>query len=95
MPATTPYRRPSGSRRVKTSKTDRRSAVPAASAACSIVNSYWSVKSAVEGTFTGSPRSAVFMDGIVPPFRHSDDLGPPFRGARLCGPPSLVAAWAM
>ena len=30
-------------------------------AACSIVSSYWSVKSAVDGTSTGSPRSAVFM----------------------------------
>ena len=37
--ATTPYRRPSGSRRGNSSKTDRRPAVPAASAAWSIVSS--------------------------------------------------------
>ena len=39
VPATTPYRRPSGSLRAKTSKTDRRCAAPLRSAACSIVSS--------------------------------------------------------
>ncbi len=68
VPATTPYRRPFGNRRVKTSNTLRRSAVPARRAARSIVSSYWSVKSAVEGTSTGSPRSAVFMTKMLPHF---------------------------
>src|SRR6185436_1268292 len=48
VPATTPYRRPVGSRRLKTSNTHGRSAEPSRSAALSIVNSYWSVSSAVD-----------------------------------------------
>ncbi|WP_223263886.1 hypothetical protein [Rhodococcus sp. MTM3W5.2] len=47
MPATTPYRRPAGSLRAKTSKLQRRCAEPSPSAAESIVSSYWSVSSAV------------------------------------------------
>lgn len=39
VPATTPYRLPSGSRRANTSNTHGRSAVPSRSAAASIVNS--------------------------------------------------------
>ena len=39
VPATTPYRRPGGSRRAKTSNTHRRSAAPLRSAACSMVSS--------------------------------------------------------
>ncbi len=38
-PATTPYLRPSGSRRGKSSKTDLRSAVPDWRAACTMVSS--------------------------------------------------------
>ena len=48
VPATTPYRRPAGNRRAKTSNTQSRSAVPSAIAACSMVSSYWSVSSAVD-----------------------------------------------
>jgi len=66
VPATTPYRRPSGSRRVNASKTERRCAAPLASAAWSIVNSYRSVNSAVDGTSTGSPSSAVLMTTMLP-----------------------------
>jgi hypothetical protein len=45
VPATTPYRRPSGSRRANSSNVVRRSAVPSRSAADSMVNSYLSVSS--------------------------------------------------
>src|SRR5690606_28545195 len=48
LPARTPYRRPGGRRRVKTSNRQCRSAVPSASAAWSIVSSYRSVRSAVD-----------------------------------------------
>lgn len=75
VPHTTPYRRPSGSRRVNTSNTERRWAAPLRSAACSIVSSYRSVNSAVEGTMTGSPRSAVLMsEDATPNSRQSDDF---------------------
>ena len=43
VPATTPYRRPSGRCLVKISKTHLRLAVPSLSAASSIVYSYMSV----------------------------------------------------
>ena len=48
-PATTPYRRPSGSLRANSSKTLRRNAVFERNAARIIVSSYWSVSSAVLG----------------------------------------------
>ena len=62
VPATTPYRRPSGSRRANTSNAHRRSAAPSASAAATIVSSYRSVSSAV-GT---APMGAVVPAARVP-----------------------------
>ncbi|SKT77819.1 Uncharacterised protein [Mycobacteroides abscessus subsp. abscessus] len=49
MPATTPYRRPSGSLLANTSKVARRPAVPSRSAAASMVSSYLSVSNDVHG----------------------------------------------
>ena len=68
---------------MKTSKTERRSAVPARNAACSMVSSYWSVKSAVDGTATGSPRSAVFMGTML----HRDIVRVTISRVRLCDGP--------
>src|SRR5450759_2469185 len=56
VPATTPYRRPFGSRRACTSKIARIPAVPLRSAPSSIVSSYWSVNNAR----LGSCGAAVF-----------------------------------
>ena len=50
VPATTPYRRPSGSRRANSSKTQCRPALPSRSAEASMVSSYRSVSRAVEAT---------------------------------------------
>ena len=56
-PATTPYRRPSGSRRGKSSKTDLRCAVPAASAAERnrvLRNTYWLLALSMVPTVAGA-----------------------------------------
>jgi hypothetical protein len=50
VPATTPYRRPVGSRRANVSNTQVRNADRSRSAEASMVNSYRSVSSAVDGT---------------------------------------------
>ena len=50
VPATTPYRRPSGSRRANSSNTHCRRCEPSRSADASMVSSYRSVNSAMDPT---------------------------------------------
>src|SRR5215217_8492443 len=56
VPASTPYRRPWGSRRAKVSNTQSRSAVPSARAAATMVSSYRSVSRAGPVDMAPEPR---------------------------------------
>src|SRR6266853_2114524 len=65
VPATTPYLRPCGRCRAKTSKTALRSAAPLRSDPSSMVSSYWSVSSAVPGRAVSEPGGGWWFTRFV------------------------------